>query len=384
MAETIDSPKLQQFTETWPFKVIGYPDPATGKAHFVSIHGKKETPIPPEKVSTDVLKSLMNDACQRLKVTNNDMEAVITVPAYFNLIQKKVTMEAAKEAGINVKQILSEPVAAALAFQHELVGENRIREGDSVFIFDLGGGTFDVTIMKVKNGNYDVVALGGDTHLGGRDFERVIADIMEERLRKQLGDDEINELMSKPKNRYKLLQAAHDVKEAFGGPTVDDLILSDIHPDADDEELTRAEFEERSQHLQDKIKKCCEDTLRDANINAKDINHILLVGGSSRMNLVTTILRRVFPPEKNLSRTVSEDEAIAIGATIYAAKLLTASDYLPLRNLEIKDALPLSISIKRKENKLEVVLKNNSQLPASKEINWPTEEDNQTSIKIPV
>jgi len=384
LAETLDSPKLQKFTETWPFKVVGHPNPGTDKAYFLNIHGNTETLISPEKVSTDILKSLLKDVHKRFRPQDYDIEAVITVPAYFNTEQKRATIEAAKAAGINVKEILSEPVAAALAYHLELAGEKKLKEGDSVFIFDLGGGTFDVTIMKIENGEYKVIALGGDSHLGGRDFDRVIADIMEERLRKQLGDDNVNELMAQPKYRYRLIQAAHEAKESFTQTDNETLSLSDIHSDAEDEDLTRREFEERSQHLQDKIKKCCEDTLKDGKIDSKDINHVLIVGGASRMNMVFNILREIFPPRTNLAKTVSGDEAIAIGATIYAARLLGVSESSSIKNLIIQDALPLSIGIASTDNKFDVILERNSLFPVQNKTTWKTTEDNQTHAVIPI
>jgi len=348
LAWNIDSSEVQGFTKTWSFEVTGHPDPKYGKAHFVSAHAKD--PIPPEKVSADVLKYLLNTACRRLRMTKQHIEAVITVPAYFSTQQRTATMKAAEEAGINVKQLLSEPVAAALAYHLELAGEKKLKDGDSVFIFDLGGGTFDVTIMKIENGIYKVIALGGDSHLGGRDFDRVIADIMEERLRKQLEDDEVNELMKKPENRYKLIQAAHEAKKSFSETDNETLSLSDIHPDAEDEELSRKEFEERSQELQDKIKKCCEDTLSDAKINPKDINHVLLVGGASIMKMIKCILSGIFS-EKKILNIIKGKEAVVIGATSYSARLLNVTDNPAIQGISIQGALPLSIGIQSIEPK---------------------------------
>ena len=384
LAERINSPKINEFTPTWSFKVVGYPEEATGEAYFVSDNEKERNLISSERVSSDILKSLLENACEYLKAENEDMEVVITVPAYFNINQKRATIKAAEVAGIKVKQILSEPVAAALAYQLELRGDKKLQKGESVFIFDLGGGTFDVTIMRIEeDGTYKVIALGGDTHLGGRDFDQVIADIIEERLRKQLGDDKVNELMSKPKYRCRLIDFAHDIRESFTQVTSEDLPLDEICPGVENEELKRSEFEERARHLQDKIKECCESTLRDSGINSKDINHVLLVGGASRMNLVENILKKIFPIEKTFLKTVSGDEAIAIGATFYAARFLDSSRSSPIETLKIEDALPLSIGIEF-EKKFKTILENNLPFPVRNKFEWKTTEDNQTSATIPV
>ena len=385
LAQKMDSKSVKKFQKNWPFKVAVHPDKKDNKAHFVNARNGVESLISPEKVSSDILKFLIENAREYLAAENEDIQAVITVPAYFNMHQKTATKEAAEAAGIQVKQILSEPVAAALAYQLELRGDKKLQKGESVFIFDLGGGTFDVTIMRIEeDGTYKVIALGGDTHLGGRDFDQVIADIIEERLRKQLGDDKVNELMSKPKYRCRLIDFAHDIRESFTQVTSEDLPLDEICPGVENEELKRSEFEERARHLQDKIKECCESTLRDSGINSKDINHVLLVGGASRMNLVENILRTIFSHKKLFLRTVSGDESIAIGATIYAAKLLGVAESEFIQNLKVRDALPLSIGIEISSNKFIPILEKNSQIPSSNKITLETDKDNQRTKIISV
>jgi len=344
LAEKINSLKVQEFIKTCPFELVGHPNKKEGKVYYIQNDSEIRSPISPETISTDVLKSLLNDALGWLRVTNNDVEAVITVPAYFNINQKRATLEAANAAGINVIRLLSEPVAAAICYQLKLAKENKLKEGDSIFIFDLGGGTFDVTIMKIDNGIYKVIALGGDTHLGGRDFDQVIAKIIKERLKKQLGESKTDELMSQPKYRYKLMKAAYETKEALSTAEKDALNLEDIFPDAEDEDLTREEFENRSRDLQDKIEECCRRTLYDANMDPKNISHVLLVGGASKMIMVQKILENIFPPEK-ISNIVKGNEAVVIGATIYAARLLNIIENPIIKKITVQDALPFSIGI---------------------------------------
>jgi len=385
LAQNIDAPEVKRSIETWPFTVVGHPDSKIGKAHFVYDPKGKKTLIPPEQVSSSVLKSLLDDACRYLNAEPDNIEAVITVPAYFNTNQKRATKKAAEAAGINVREILSEPVAAALAYQLEMRGEDRLKQGESVFIFDLGGGTFDVTIMRIENdGTYKVIALGGDSHLGGRDFDQVIVDIMIEKLREQVGNAEVDELISQPRWRYRLMHSAHEIKESFTQTQVEYLALSEICEEAEDEELTIKEFEDKSKHLQEKIRKCCEDTLSASGMDARDINHVLLVGGASRMNMVVNILKKIFPEGTNLSKAVSGDEAIAIGATVYATKLLGTSESAFIRSLKVQDALPLPIKTKGKDNKLDTILNNNTSLPASNHIDVETKKDNESSISIPI
>ena len=384
LAQTINSPKVQEFIPTWPFSVVGDPDPEEGKVHFLSVHGEQKIFIPPENVSGDILKSLLGTVCRRLNITASDIEAVITVPAYFSMAQKRATMKAAKIAGFNVKQLLSEPVAAALAYQMELEGDDKLKEGDSVFIFDLGGGTFDVTVMRIEKGMYKVIAVGGDTHLGGRDFDEVIVKIIQERLKKQLGENRFNELLYQPKYRYRIRKAASSVKESLSQTESEIVMLSDIYPDAQNEKITRVEFEQESQYLIKKIRECCEKTLHNAKLDPKDIDHTIPVGGASRMNMIQNTITSIFRTGTNISKTISGDEAIAKGATIYAAKLLNISESDAIKNLKIQDALPLSIGVEVAGNKFKPVLKNNSQIPTSSTIELKTSKDNQRTATIPV
>ena len=384
LGESIDSKKIKEFTHTWSFKVLHDPNSGEGRAHFASIHEGIETLIPPEKVSSDILKSLLNDVYRRYSPIEYEIEAVITVPAYFNMAQKRATIEAAKVAGINVKQVLSEPVAAALAYQYELGDRKKMKEGESVFIFDLGGGTFDVTIMRIENdGTYKVVALGGNTHLGGRDFDRVTAKIIERRLRKQIGDNRVNELKSTPKYRYKITELSRTVREALSTSSTERLDLNSICPELKYEEITRNEFEQESEALIKKIKECCEKTLYDANINSGKITGALVVGGASMMNTVQDILKSMFPPEK-IFRIVNGSDVVAKGATIYAARLSNITAPPWIKNMKIQDALPLSIGIEVAGNKFNQVLKHNSPIPSSATTVLSTSENNQSTATVPV
>ena len=336
LAQRANSDSIRDFLDTWSFRVVDYPDEPTGKAHFVSDH--VEDPIPPENVSTEILKPLLNEVCRQCRVQKGDLEVVVTVPAYFNINQKRATRTAAENAGIVVRQILSEPVAAALAYQNEMKGDNRLKEGDCIFIFDLGGGTFDATIMRIHNGIYRIIALGGDAHLGGRDFDQVIADIMEGRIRQQLGNNVIDELRLQPRYRYRLTQRAHETKEAFSEAEENDLPLEEICPGAENEELTREEFEEGARHLRNRIHEHCNEALaiaeNRANIALNNINYVLVVGGASKMNMVQGILTESFPSE-NHTIIPRHNTFVSQGATLYATRFLEGIEDLQIEEMHI-------------------------------------------------
>ena len=384
LGELIDSPKIQEFRNIWPFAVTGHPDTNYDKAHFVNVYREKLTPIPPEQISSEVLKSMLKDVCRRLEITKYDIEAVITVPAYFNMAQKRATLEAAEKAGINVIRLLSAPIAAALCYQMDVGQSKKLKEGDYVFAFDLGGGTFDVTVMKVEKGVFKAIALGGDSHIGGRDFDNVIVQIIKERLKKQLGENRFNELLSQPKYRYRMMKVASDVKESLSTTESETLILSDIYSEAADEGITRKEFEERAQELINKVKECCEKVLVDAAIEPTDVDYVFCVGGGSKMPFVSRILENLFPSSRIYRDVLSADESIAKGATMYAAKLLQVTDDPIIKNILIQDALPISIGIEVAGNKFRPILKKNSPIPNSGTISLSTSESYQTVAIVPV
>ena len=377
LAETTLSDKLKSFQEFWPFKIDEY----SGKVQYIVNQGW----IPPERVSTEVLKSLLADVCRRFDVKDDkQVKAIITVPAYFHMAQKRATMEAAKSAGIQLIQLLSEPVAGALSYQYE-TKSGKFKDGETIFVFDLGGGTFDVTIMKIEDNIYKVKALGGDSHLGGRDFDNILAEIIEKALRKDIGDKLMNVLKEKDKYRYKLLELARTTKEALTTTQSETIALTDLHSESTtDLTITLKEFEDHSKKLIDKIKKHCSSTVKDAKLTPEQIDHIVLVGGSSKMSFVKRIISEIFGEGKTGTKNLNADEAIAKGATIFAAKLLGVSTSKEITDIGIQDALPLSIGIEVAGNKFKPILEHNSPIPSKNTITLKTSDNMQQTATIPV
>jgi len=382
LAETTLSSKLEILQEFWPFKISYKYDDENQKAHYLTSESKL---IPPERVSTEVLKALLNDVCRRFDVQDSTtVETVITVPAYFNMNQKRATMEAAKAAGINIIQLLSEPVAAAISYQYETkIG--KFKDGETVFVFDLGGGTFDVTIMKIENNVYKVKALGGDPHLGGRDFDNILAKMIEDSLKNDVGSEAVKKLKGLDKYQYRLLEIARTTKEALTTTQNEIIALSDLTSDAQkDYTITLTVFEERAKELIDKIQEHCVSTIRDAKLKPDEINHIVLVGGSSKMNFVKRIISEIFGSGRTGTKNLNADEAIAKGATVFAAKLLGVASDNEIRTLNVQDALPLSIGIEIAGNKFKPILQHNSPIPSKDKITLTTSENSQQTAMVPI
>ena len=217
LAETMDSPRVKELKALWPFEITNKADDTDVKKVFYRIYTdeKKYQLISPEIVSRDILNFTLHDAYKKFKIENNQVEVVIAVSACFTTDQRRATMEIAQAAGIPVKRLVSEPVAAALICQNEIKDykvSNKLKDGELVFIFDLGGGTFDAVIMKMGYNSYNVIAVGGDNHLGGRDFDTVIATMIRNLLKQQIGSTKVDEMMQTARYRYRLLKTSEQAK----------------------------------------------------------------------------------------------------------------------------------------------------------------------------
>ncbi len=340
-----------------------------GTDYKVDIDGKKYTP---QEISAMILQKLKADAESYLgePVT----EAVITVPAYFNDAQRQATKDAGKIAGLDVKRIINEPTAAALAYGLDNESEQKI------MVYDLGGGTFDVSIIEIGDGVIEVLATNGDTHLGGDDFDNRITDWMISEFKKTEGVDLSTDKMA----LQRLKEAAEKAKKELSTATTTNINLPFITatnegPKHLDMNLTRAKFDELTHDLIEKTAVPVQNALRDAGITAADLGKVLLVGGSTRMISAQDKVRQL--TNKEPSKSLNPDECVAIGAAIQGGKLAGdagAGDILLL------DVTPLSLSIETMGGIATRLIERNTTIPTKKSQIFSTAEDNQTAVDIHV
>ena len=340
-----------------------------GTDYKVDIEGKKYSP---QEISAMILQKLKADAENYLgeKVT----EAVITVPAYFNDAQRQATKDAGKIAGLDVKRIINEPTAAALAYGLDNEKEQKI------MVYDLGGGTFDVSIIEIGDGVIEVLATAGDNHLGGDDFDQKITDYMISEFKKQYGVDLGNDKMA----LQRLKEAAEKAKKELSASTTTNINLPFISMNADgplhfDMNLTRAKFDELTHDLVERTANPVQAALRDAGISPSELGKVLLVGGSTRIPAVQDKVKQLTGHEP--SKTLNPDECVAIGASIQGGKLAGdagAGDILLL------DVTPLSLSIETMGGIATRLIERNTTIPTKKSQIFSTAADNQTAVDINV
>ncbi|KAK9073060.1 hypothetical protein SSX86_007382 [Deinandra increscens subsp. villosa] len=365
-------PQVQKDMQSWPFKVVE--GPAEKPNVVVELKGEEKR-YKPEDLSAMILRKMKESA--EAFIGREVTDAVITVPAYFNNNQREATIEAGTIAGLNVMRLINEPTAAAIAYGLDHTAYQTWHVDKTVLVFDLGGGTFDVSLLKIsKTGDVNVKAVGGDTHLGGEDFDMTLVDYCAKEFKKKHGED----IRRIPRALARLKVACEKAKRDLSAATIAPIEIDCLHEGIDFSiKISRAKFEELNSSYFKKCIELVEKCLSDGKIKKKNVDEVVLVGGSSRIPKVQQLVEEFFDG-KTLCKSMNGDEAVAFGAAILAARLSGTNNKDNMAcDTVLQDVTPLSLGIeikkmvggRRERGFMSVIIPKNTSIPVSRKQIYP-------------